>query len=110
MSDSGGRRRNSTSFVRLAGALIGLALSAAGVFVILHSSFDTIVNSGRVVVGGGGLWEQIRMGLVLLVVGVPFIWWFWLRGLAGRPGTWRNVYAVFVSVASWLTGFTTLRT
>jgi hypothetical protein len=92
---------------QVAGALIGLSLSAAGVFVILDSSFETIVNSGRVVVGGVGLWEQIRVGLVLLVVGVPFMWWFWLRGLASRPGSWRNAYAVFVSVASWLSVFTT---
>src|SRR5688572_13502314 len=92
---------------QVAGALIGLSLSAAGVFVILDSSFETVVNSGRVVVGGVGLWEQVRIGLVLLVVGVPFTWWFWLRGLASRPGSWRSAYAVFVSVASWLTGFTT---
>ncbi len=92
---------------QLAGALIGLSLSASGVFVILHGSLDTIVNSGQVVAGGGGgIWEQIRIGVVLLVVGVPFLWWFWLRGLADRPGPWRNVYAVFVSVTSWFTGFT----
>lgn len=92
---------------QLAGALIGLSLSASGVFVILHGSLDSIVNSGQVVAGGGGgIWEQIRIGVVLLVVGVPFLSWFWLRGLADRPGPWRNVYAVFVSVTSWFTGFT----
>ena len=90
-----------------AGALIGLSLSAAGVFLILDSSFEAIVNSGRVVVGGVGLWEQIRVGPVLLVVGAPFMWWFWLRGLASRPGSWRSAYAVFVSAASWIAGFTT---
>ena len=35
---------------------------------------------------------------------MPFFWWFWLRGLAGRPGSWRNGYAVLVSIAAWFCG------
>ncbi len=93
---------------QIAGALIGLGLSTAGVFLILLSSLGAIIDSGLVIAGGGGLWEQLRVGLVLFVVGVPYFWWFWLRGLASRPGSWRNGYAVLVSVAAWFSGFTAL--
>jgi hypothetical protein len=93
---------------QVAGALLGLALSSGGAFGILFASFDAIVSSGQIIAGVDGFSEQLRIGLVLLVVGVPFFWWFWLRGLAGRPGSWRNGYAVLVSIGAWFTAFTAL--
>ena len=91
---------------QVAGALLGLALSSGGAFGILFASFDAIVSSGQVIAGDDGFSEQVRVGLVLLVVGAPFFWWFWLRGLVGRPGSWRNGYAVLVSIGAWITAFT----
>jgi len=93
---------------QLAGALLGLTLSAGGAFGILFSSIDAIVNSGQLIVGGDGLWDQLRVGLVLLVVGTPYLWWFWLRGLADRPGAWRSGYATLVSIVAWFSGLTAL--
>ena len=91
-----------------AGALFGLALASGGAFRILFASFDAIVGSGQVIAGVDGFSEQLRIGLVLLVIGVPFFWWFWLRGLAGRPGGWRDAYAIIVSIGAWITAFTAL--
>jgi hypothetical protein len=93
---------------QVAGALLGLGLASAGTFGILFASFDAVVSSGQVIAGDGGLSELLRTSLVLLVVGVPFFWWFWLRGLAGRPGTWRNGYALLVSITAWFSAFTAL--
>lgn len=91
---------------QVAGALLGLTLSSGGAFGVLFASFEAIVSSGQVIAGGDGFSDQLRIGLVLLVVGAPFFWWFWLRGLAGRPGTWRNGYSILVSIAAWFTAFT----
>jgi hypothetical protein len=93
---------------QVAGALLGLALASAGSFGILFASFDAVVSSGQVIAGDDGLSEVLRTSLVLLVVGVPFFWWFWLRGLADRPGTWRNGYALLVSITAWFSAFTAL--
>jgi hypothetical protein len=91
-----------------AGALFGLALASGGAFWILNASFDAIVGSGQVIAGTDGFSEQLRIGLVLLAVGVPFFWWFWLRGLADRPGGWRNAYSIIVSIGAWISAFTAL--
>ena len=93
---------------QVAGALLGLGLSTSGAFLILESSLDLIINSGQVIAGGINLWEQIRVGVVLLVVGTPFIWWFWLRGLASRPGAWRTGYGTLVAIVAWISAFTAL--
>ncbi len=93
---------------QVAGALLGLALSSAGAFGILFASFDAIVSSGQVIAGDDGFSEVLRTSFVLLIVGAPFFWWFWLRGLADRPGTWRNGYALLVSIAAWFSAFTAL--
>jgi len=92
----------------VAGAVLGLSLSSGGAFGILFASFDAIIGAGQLISGSNGLWDELRAGLVLFVVGVPFIWWFWLRGLASRPGTWRSGYATLVSITAWLSGFTAL--
>jgi hypothetical protein len=93
---------------QVAGALLGLALASAGSFGILFASFDAVVSSGQVIAGDDSFSEILRASLVLLVVGVPFFWWFWLRGLADRPGSWRNGYALLVSIAAWFSAFTAL--
>jgi hypothetical protein len=93
---------------QVAGALLGLALASAGCFGILFASFDAVVSSGQVIAGEDSLSEVLRTSLVLLVVGVPFFWWFWFRGLADRPGTWRNGYALLISIIAWFSAFTAL--
>ncbi|HKY46759.1 MAG TPA: DUF5671 domain-containing protein [Acidimicrobiia bacterium] len=93
---------------QLAGALLGLALASAGTAGVLFASFYTVLSSGQVIAGDDGLSEVLRTSLALLVVGVPFFWWFWLRGLADRPGSWRTGYALLVSITAWLSAFTAL--
>jgi hypothetical protein len=93
---------------QVAGSLLGLTLSVGGAYAIVVASIDAIVNSSQLIAGGDGLWDQLRVGVVLLVVGAPFTWWFWLRSLANRPGTWRSGYATLVSIAAWISGFTAL--
>lgn len=95
---------------QIAGAFIGLSLSVAGLSVVLSESLSAIIESSRVIVGDSGLWEGVRLGVVLFVVGVPFFWWFWVRGLARRPGAWRNGYAAVVSVLGWLAAIISLGT
>jgi hypothetical protein len=93
---------------QVAGSLLGLALASAGSFGILFASFDAVVSSGQIIAGDDGLSEVLRTSVVLLAVGVPFFWWFWLRGLADRPGTWRNGYVLLVSITAWFSAFTAL--
>lgn len=95
---------------QLAGTLIGLALTVAGLSVILSGSLSAIFDSNRVIVGENSLWESIRVGVVLSVVGLPFWWWFWFRGLGQRAGSWRNGYAAAVSVLAWITAVISLAT
>lgn len=93
---------------QLAGALLGLALAAAGAAGILFASFYTVLSSGQFITGDDNLSEVLRTSLALLAVGVPFFWWFWLRGLADRPGSWRTGYALLVSITAWFSAFTAL--
>lgn len=95
---------------QLAGGFIGLSLSVAGLSVILNGSLSIIIESTRIIVGEQALWEDIRVGVVLTIVGAPFLWWFWFLGLARRPGSWRNGYAGFVSVLGWIAGIISLAT
>jgi hypothetical protein len=95
---------------QLAGAFIGLSLSVAGLSVSLNGSLSTIIESARIIAGEQALWEDVRVGFVLTIVGLPFMWWFWFRGLARRPGSWRNGYAAVVSVLGWIAGIISLAT
>lgn len=95
---------------QLAGAFIGLSLTVAGLSVILDGSLSAIFDSNRVIVGEDSLWESIRVGVVLGVVGLPFWWWFWFRGLARRAGSWRNGYAAAVSILAWIAAAIALAT
>jgi hypothetical protein len=95
---------------QLAGSFIGVSLSVAGVSIILSGSLSIILQAGRVIVGDRGLWGDIRSGVVVAAVGAPLLWWFWLRGLASRPGPWRNAYAVIVAIAGWIAAFISLGT
>ncbi|HEY7565573.1 MAG TPA: DUF5671 domain-containing protein, partial [Acidimicrobiia bacterium] len=90
---------------QLAGAIIGLALSIAGISLILNGSLSAMIEADRVLIGDRGLWEDLRVGIVLTLVGSPFWYWFWLRGLGVRQGPWRNGYAAIVAVMAWLAAF-----
>jgi hypothetical protein len=94
----------------LAGSTIGLAGAVGGFGAILAASLEAVMSARQVIVGSGGIWHDIRGGLVLLVVGAAFFWWFWLRDLMGEAGTWRNGYCGVVSALAWFAGLGSLAT
>jgi len=40
----------------------------------------------------------------LLAVGVPYLWWFWFRGLFRGPSNERDGYATLIAVVAWFVG------
>ena len=92
----------------LAGSIVGLAMSVGGFGLVLEESLTTLFGSETVLTGRRTIWDGIVAGLVLLVVGAPFLWWFWLRALAQTATLWRNGYAGLVSIVAWFAGLTAL--
>jgi hypothetical protein len=85
------------------GSAVGLGISVAGISRVLHASLSAAFESGSVVAGEGQVWRGIAAGLVLLVVGGPYFWWFWLRDVIKQADIWRNGYATVVAIVSWFT-------
>jgi hypothetical protein len=56
------------------------------------------------VVAGTGVWDGVIVGLVLLAVGVPYLWWFWFRDVFRTPSTERQGYATLVAIVAWFVG------
>ena len=87
----------------LAGSLVGLALAASGLVVLLRSALAVVFQAGTVVAGSGG-WDGVILGLVLLVVGIPYLWWFWFRHVVRTSSPERDGYAAIVAVVAWFVG------
>jgi hypothetical protein len=87
----------------VAGSAVGLGISVTGISRVLHASLAAAFESGSVVAGGGEVWRGIAAGLVLLVVGGPYFWWFWLRDVIKEADPWRSGYATVVAIISWFT-------
>ncbi|MEX0698265.1 MAG: DUF5671 domain-containing protein, partial [Acidimicrobiia bacterium] len=87
----------------LAGSLVGLTLSVTGLVVVLRSALAAVIRAGTVV-AGSGVWDGVILGLVLLAVGVPYLWWFWSRDVFRTPSTERQGYATLVAIVAWFVG------
>lgn len=87
----------------LAGSLVGLTLSVTGLVVVLRSALSAVFRAGTVV-AGSGVWDGVILGLVLLAVGVPYLWWFWFRDVFRTPSTEREGYATLVAIVAWFVG------
>ncbi|HKX76738.1 MAG TPA: DUF5671 domain-containing protein [Acidimicrobiia bacterium] len=85
----------------LVGSGVGLVLSVGGLGVVLVTSLEAAFGSGSVIIGGENTWEGLIDGLVMLAVGVPYLWWFWLRPEV-KATSWRVPYAAVVALISWL--------
>lgn len=94
----------------LVGSVVGLSLVAGGFGLALEESLNAVFDSGSVLTGRPTLWEGVVTGLVLLAIGVPYLWWFWFRDLARKTVALRNGYATAVAIVSWFTGLTSLTT
>jgi hypothetical protein len=88
----------------LAGSLVGLTLSVTGLVVVLRSALAAVFRAGTTVVAGSGVWDGVILGLVLLAVGVPYLWWFWFRDVFRTPSTEREGYATLVAIVAWFVG------
>ncbi len=89
----------------LVGTVAGLILAVGGFGMVLGTSLEAAFRSGTVIGGAGGTWEGVAAGLVLLVVGTPYFWWFWLRQLSRRM-SWTRIYATVTALISWVTSVT----
>lgn len=90
------------------GSVVGLSLSVGGFGLVLEESLTALFDSETLLTGRRTLWDGVVTGIVLLAVGVPFLWWFWFRALARTATAWRNGYAALVSIIAWFTCLTAL--
>lgn len=91
----------------LAGSGVGLTLSVTGLAAVLRSALVAVFQTGTLIVGSGA-WDGVVVGLVLLVVGVPFLWWFWFRDVLQTASSGREGYATLVSITAWFVGVSAL--
>jgi len=87
----------------LAGSLLGLALGSTGLVILLRSTLAAVFQEGTVV-AGSGVWDGVIVGLVLLAVGAPYLWWFWFRDVFRTPSAERQGYAILVAIVAWFVG------
>ncbi|MGH8924352.1 MAG: DUF5671 domain-containing protein [Acidimicrobiia bacterium] len=90
------------------GSLVGLGLTIAGVSFIVHGTLSTLLGDRTVLLGIDPLYDDLKWGTILLVVGVPLFVFFWLQRMARRPGLLRDIYVAFVAVTSWFTAVVAL--
>ncbi len=80
-----------------AGSAVGLALTISGLVLLIETALTELFGLGGDVILGGTVGEDFGTIGVLLVVGLPTSWWFWLRDLSRRETRFRNGYAAVVS-------------
>jgi hypothetical protein len=80
-----------------AGSGVGLALTVSGFALLIETALTELFGFGGEVVFGDSTGEDLGTIAVLLVVGLPTFWWFWLRDLSRRETRFRNGYAAVVS-------------
>ncbi len=86
-----------------AGSGVGLALTVSGLVMLIQTALTELLGVGGDVILGRSVGEELGTLGVMLAVGLPVLWWFWLRDLSTRETRYRNGYAAVVSYAS-LTG------
>ncbi|HUO46513.1 MAG TPA: DUF5671 domain-containing protein [Acidimicrobiia bacterium] len=95
-------------FRSLVGSTAGLVLSVGGFGSILQTSLSAALDPDRVIVGPDRIWDGAITGLVLLIVGVAYLYWFWFRQMAQQDTGLRNGYATGVSLFAWFATFSGL--
>jgi hypothetical protein len=80
-----------------AGSATGLALSVSGLVLLIETALTELLGVGGEVIFDRSIGEWLGTVAVLLVVGLPALWWFWLRDLSTRETRFRNGYAAIVS-------------
>ncbi len=83
-----------------AGSGVGLALSASGLILLIETALTEVMGVGGDVILDRSVGERMGTVGVLLAVGLPTLWWFWLRDLSTRETRFRNGYAAVVSYGS----------
>jgi hypothetical protein len=83
-----------------AGSGIGLGLTVSGLVLLIETALTEMLGVGGDVIFERSLGERLGTVAVLLAVGLPALWWFWLRDLSRRETRFRNGYASVVSYGS----------
>lgn len=81
------------------GSATGLGLSVSGMVLLIETALTELLGVGGDVILERSLGDRLATVGVLLAVGIPALWWFWLRDLSRRETRFRNGYA---SIASYL--------
>ena len=80
-----------------AGSAVGLALSISGLVLLIETALTEVLGVGGDVILDRSIGERLGTVATLLAVGLPALWWFWLRDLSTRETRFRNGYAAVVS-------------
>ncbi|MDH3251056.1 MAG: DUF5671 domain-containing protein, partial [Acidimicrobiia bacterium] len=83
-----------------AGAGVGLVLSVSGMVLLIETALTETFGLGGDVILDRSIGERLGTVGVLLAVGLPALWWFWIRDLSTHETRFRNGYAAVVSYAS----------
>lgn len=84
----------------MAGSVVGLALSVSGLVLLIETAMTEVLGVGGDVILDRSIGERLGTVGILLAVGLPTLWWFWLRDLSTRETRFRNGYAAVVSYGS----------
>lgn len=84
------------------GSATGLVMSLSGVGVLVALAVTQLVPDQGNIIFDRPLSDTLATVGVLLVVGVPTVYWFWFRDLAVRETRFRNGYAAVVAYFSLL--------
>ena len=83
-----------------AGSGVGLGLTVSGLVLLIETALTEMLGVGGDVIFTRTVGEQLGTVAVWLAVGLPALWWFWLRDLWLRETRFRNGYAAVVSYGS----------
>ena len=83
-----------------AGSGVGLGLTVSGLVLLIETALTEVFGVGGDVIFDISVGEQLGTVGVMLAVGLPALWWFWLRDLSTRETRFRNGYASVVSYGS----------
>jgi hypothetical protein len=82
------------------GSGVGLGLTVSGLVLLIETALTEMLGVRGDVILDRSVGERLGTVGVMLVVGVPALWWFWLRDLSTRETRFRNGYAAVVSYGS----------
>jgi hypothetical protein len=82
------------------GSGVGLGLTVSGLVLLIETALTEMLGVGGDVILDRSVGERLGTVGVMLIVGLPALWWFWLRDLSTRETRFRNGYAAVVSYGS----------